>query len=212
MKKLFSPIVVLLLIFGCKVQQSTSTNNEEGTAPFYGAFNQNAIEWYLKKEQSIESESSEDKVSFMGRTYQAKSEKLFRTELSDFHPLPVVNYVYDDATRKVMEVHYEWDIINHLPKEEKYNVRIESKTRAEEFVSYFETLNTSITQQLGEGAREGSLTMDTTLEYEFIEVTDKWESVNLTCELYMIFSNHHEKKGVMEIKPTHRIRCKLKWK
>jgi len=148
----------------------------------------------------------------MRRTYQAKSEKYFRTELSGFQPLPVVNYVFDDATRKVMEIHYEWDIINHLPKEEKYNVRIESKTRAKEFVSYFETLNSSITQHLGKETREGSLNMDPTLDYEFIETTDKWESDNLTCELYMIFSNHHEKKGVMEIKPTHRIRCKIKWK
>lgn len=205
-------MVIILLIFGCKVQQTTSTNSQEGTTAFYGAFNQNAIDWYLKKEHSIGSKTSKDNVSFMDRTYQAKSKKFFRTELSDFKPSPVVDYVYDDVTRKVMEIHYEWDIINHLPKEEKYNVRIESKKRAEEFVTYFETLNSSITQQLGKGTREGSLDMSPAFEYEFIEVTDKWDSNNLTCELYMIFSNHHEKKGVMEINPTHRIRCKLKWK
>lgn len=147
----------------------------------------------------------------MGRKYEAKSEKFIRTGNSDFQPLPVVNYVYDNATKKVMEIHYEWDAINHLPKEERYNVRIESNARAEEFISYFQSLNSKITKQMGNGTREGFLEMDTTLSYEFVEVTDTWDSDDLTCELYMIFSNHHEKKGMMEIKPTHRIRCKLKW-
>ena len=211
MRKLFLSLIVLAIIGGCKVQQSISSNLYVGDSPLFGAFNQNRIEWYIDKERTLESKSSEEKDSFLGRKYQAKSEKFIRTQNSDFQPLPVVNYVYDNATKKVMEIHYEWDIINHLPKEEKYNVRIESEERAEEFISYYQFLNYKVTEQMSEGIREGSLEMDRTLSYEFIEVTDRWNSDSLKCELYMIFSNHHEKKGMIEIKPTHRIRFKLKW-
>jgi hypothetical protein len=203
--------IALCLLLGCKTSPTISTITQKDTSPFYGTFSQNTINWYLEMEESIGSKISEDKISYIRLTYQAMSEKFWRTQPSKFQPSPIVSYVYDNDTKKIMEIHYEWDIINSLPKEEKYDIRIESKTRSDEFVSYFETLSSIINTELGERIRDGAVTMDSTLDYEFIELTDRWKSEKLQCELYMIFSNHHEKRGAIEIRPSHRIRCAFKW-
>ena len=205
-------LTLFFLIIGCKTSKNKLIIPKENTTCLYGVLDQKSIDWFLKKEQEIKSEKSDNKTSFFRRTFEAKSEKFFRTESSKFQPLPIVDYVYDNKTRKTKEIHYEWDKRNHLAQKEKNNVRIETKERSNEFISYFKHLSNYLNENLGENKRNGSLDMDKTLSYEFIEITDKWETEKLSCELYMIFSNHYEKRGIMEIKPTHRIRLKIEYK
>lgn len=211
-KKAILLITLLIITFSCKTNQKTTIDKKEDSICLFGLIQKKPLVWYLEKEKEIKSIKPQNKTSVFRKTYTAKNEQFLRTQFCNFKPLPAVNYIYNDNSKEIKEINYEWDIKNHLTQKEKSNIRIETKEKSEEYISHYRYLYDYLSQNIGKSIRQGSLDMDKNLNYEYLEITDKWETDKLSCELYMIFSNQHDKKGVMVINPTHRIRLKIEYK
>jgi hypothetical protein len=180
--------------------------------PFYGAFEQRQMEWFQTKENSLNSLSIPEKIFYYGRNYDVQNEQYLRTDSLEFYISPKVNNVFDNSTKSVKEIHYEWDILNHLFENEKNNIRILSNSKADEFISYYIHLKDIISDYLGNSKIVNELKTNQTINYDSFEVSDTWENNLLICNLDLVFSNTHFKKGLIETKPTHRIRCEFYWK
>ncbi|MDH7912316.1 hypothetical protein [Winogradskyella sp. SYSU M77433] len=160
---------------------------------------------YIQMEKSLGSEritTNSNHVSFSGNSQPIKFQ---RTE----KVIPdLITYLYfkekDSTMSKVL---YEWDVRHFGEEGEKQSKRFQKK-----LIRKFEKLEKQITNLYGKPESNGNLSE--------IKLANQKGGLNRNCkwypddkteiEMYVVASNYYEKKGMITIKPTHRIRLYIR--
>jgi hypothetical protein len=160
---------------------------------------------YIQMEENLESErvpTTSNHVSFSG---DAQPIKFQRKEKIIPDLITYLHFKAKDST--MSKVLYEWDV-RHFGKEgEKQSKKFQKK-----LIRKFKKLEKQITKLYGKPKSKGDLSeLKQANQNGGLKKNCKWYPDNKTeIEMYTVVSNYYEKKGMITIKPTHRIRLYIK--
>jgi hypothetical protein len=156
---------------------------------------------FIKLEQSHDGKEIERKSTYISERgvaqpiiYRRKEEKV---------PDLLSYYFYYENDSTIKYVLYEWDESNFTGFVENAK-----KTSAEiaNFIKKYNQLYAQIAKKYGKSEQEGDLT-DVSLIEKGMTRKDKWKPNDSTeIEMYTTLSNKYEKRGMVTINPTYRIR------
>ncbi len=160
---------------------------------------------YIHMEKSLGSEriaTTSNHVSFSGN---AQPIKFQRTE----KVIPdLITYLYfKDKDSTMSKVLYEWDVRHFGEEGEKQSKRLQKK-----LIRKFKKLEKQITKLYGKPKSKGNLTeIKLANQKGGLKRSCKWYPADKTeIQMYIVASNYYEKKGMITIKPTHRIRLYIR--
>lgn len=164
-----------------------------------------SLKEYIQMEEGLGSEriaTNSNHISFSGN---AQPIKFQRTE----KVIPdLITYLHFKEKDSIMsKVLYEWDLRHFGEDGEKQSKRFQKK-----LIRKFKKLERQITKLYGEPKSKGNLSEIKLASLKGgLNRNCKWYPDNKTeIEMYIVASNYYEKKGMITIKPTHRIRLYIR--
>jgi len=160
---------------------------------------------YIHMEKELGSEripTTSNHISFSGN---AQPIKFQRTEKVIPNLITYLHFKEKDST--MSKVLYEWDVRHFGEEGEK-----QSKTFQKKLIQKFRKLEKQITKLYGKPKIKGGLSeLKNANQKGGLTKNCKWyPDDNTEIEMYTVVSNYYEKKGMVTIKPTHRIRLYIR--
>lgn len=160
---------------------------------------------YIQLEKSLGSEripTTSNHVSFSGN---AQPIKFQRTEKVIPDLITYLHFKEKDST--MSKVLYEWDVRHFGVEGEKQSKRFQRK-----LIRKYKKLEKRITKLYGKPKTKGDLSeLKQANQKGGLKKNCKWYPNDKTeIEMYIVVSNYSEKKGMVSIKPTHRIRLYIR--
>lgn len=196
MKKNFKILITLVLLF--------IESNTFGQEYQFDILN-TSLKEYILLEKELGSEIIQSNSNHISFTGEAQPIKFKRTQKI----IPnLVTYLYFQKKDSTMsKVLYEWDIKNDNKSGEKQSNKFIKK-----LIKQHKKLEKLLTKLYGKPEGFGNLS-----EIEKVDKNGglkrncKWyPNDRTTIELYIVTSNYTEKRGIISIKPTHRIRLYIR--
>lgn len=118
-------------------------------------------------------------------------------------PDMVTYYFYYEKDSSIEHILYEWDETNFTGFKENSK---KSEADVANFIEKYNEIYSSISNKFGESQREGDIS-NISLVKEGMSREDNWKPNDSTeIQLYTTLSHKYEKKGIVTINPTYRIR------
>ncbi|SDL52003.1 hypothetical protein SAMN04488034_105158 [Salinimicrobium catena] len=167
-----------------------------------------SLDQYIQMEEDLGSESlpvTSNHVSFSGNAQPFK----FRRQQKGLPDL-ISYYYFKEKDSAMSHVLYEWD--ESRQAENTDLDRKKSREYQKALIRKFNQLEERISDRYGEPETTGDLTdLEQADKKSGLEKKDLWRPNDSTeIELYTVISNYYEKRGMITIKPTHRIRLEVK--
>lgn len=204
MKCFINILPLLLCICSCTLNRNV---NHLGSIedPLIDAFQIHKINHYIKIEKKIKSLRKEGGVIYINPfLINTKSITYYRQNRYKNLPLPKVVYFFNEESKKIKAIHYEWDsdLGNNTLDKSDHDVCLSDFT---EYYLILRNIISSKTSQI-----KPPFFVEEGLP---LRLREQWESNDLDISLTMIYSDVDKEKGVSSrYKPTHRIRCDIFWK
>jgi hypothetical protein len=156
---------------------------------------------YIQMEEKLKSEripTTSNHVSFTG---DAQPIKFQRKEKIIPDLITYLHFKEKDST--ISKVLYEWDVRHFSDPNEKQSKKLQKK-----LIRKYKKLEKRITKLYGKPETKGDLSeLKQANQKGGLKKNCKWYPNDKTeIEMYIVVSNYNEKKGMISIKPTHRIR------
>ncbi|MEG9328135.1 hypothetical protein V6B16_09355 [Salinimicrobium catena] len=167
-----------------------------------------SLDQYIQMEEDLGSESlpvTSNHVSFSGNAQPLK----FRRRQEGIPDL-MAYYYFKEKDSTMSHVLYEWD-----ESRQAKNTDLDSKKSREyqkALIRKFNQLEERISDRYGEPETTGDLSdLEQADKKSGLEKKDLWRPNDSTeIELYTVISNYYEKRGMITITPTHRIRLEVR--
>lgn len=196
MKKNFKILITLVLLF--------IESNTFGQEYQFDILN-TSLKEYILLEKELGSEIIQSNSNHISFTGEAQPIKFKRTQKIIPNLVTYLHFQKKDST--MSKVLYEWDIKNDDKSGEKQSNKFIKK-----LIKQHKKLEKLLTKLYGKPEGFGNLS-----EIEKVDKNGglkrncKWyPNDRITIELYIVTSNYTEKRGIISIKPTHRIRLYIR--
>ena len=164
-----------------------------------------SLKEYIEKEKALGGEripNTSNYISFGGEAQPIKFQRIEKI-IPD-----LITYLYfKEKDSTMMEVMYEWDVRNFNEEDAPQSKKFQKK-----LIQKYKKLEQQITKLYGEPNSRGDLSdLDQVNQKRGLERNCKW-NIDDTTEivLYIVVSNYYEKRGIITINPTHKIRLYIK--
>ncbi len=160
---------------------------------------------YIHMESKLKGErisTTSNHVSFSG---DAQPIKFQRKEKIIPDLITYLHFKEKDST--MSKVLYEWDVRHFYDQNEKQSKKFQRK-----LIRKYKKLEKRITKLYGKPQTKGDLSeLKQANQKGGLKKNCKWYPNDKTeIEMYIVVSNYYEKKGMISIKPTHRIRLYIR--
>jgi len=190
-------ILIAFILF-----QSNQTFSQEIITDIQGK----KIDYFLKIEENLKSELFDTDQTYLSMDDSAQPIIYKRKE--KIIPNLLVQYSFSKKDSIINEVLYEWDTYNF----EKQDNNQKTEQFEKSLIEKYNNLKKIITNKFGQPETKNNYSNLAQYKQKlFFEENSTWKPNDSTeIEMYATVSNHYEKKGMVTINPTHRIRLYIK--
>ena len=189
-------LILLLFLF------STTLNGQNISLSIH----ETSLDEYLEFEEKIGSKNIPTTSNYVSNSGNAQPIKFLRKE--SLVPDLIVFYYFKKADSTMSRILYEWDVRNF----EKQDNNQKTADFQKALVDKYKELKKSISNEFGEPEVKSNYSNLARYDQDFFfEESSNWKPNDSTeIEMYTTVSNYYEKKGMVTINPTHRIRLYVK--